>query len=113
MILQVLADPRLVSHQGNAQCLQLGTRTDAGELEQLDRADGAGRQDDLAAAARRADNAVLAPAHAGSPRAVEQHRFDEAVGLEPQVLSAEHGLEKTARRRPAPASLLVDVKGAA
>ncbi len=39
-------------------------------------------------------------------------RFDQAAGFQPQVLPVEHRLEKAARRRPAPAALLVDVVGA-
>src|SRR6185436_15882567 len=75
----------------------------------LDRADRARRQDHLAAAARDPDLAVLLEAHAGRAVAVELDTLHHAAGLQPQVGAAEHGLQKAARGRPAPAELLVDV----
>ena len=83
-----------------------------GQLQNLRRADRAGRHDHLAAAARELRLAVLPEAHAVGALAVERHGFDQALRLEPQVLPVEHRLEKAARRRPAPAALLVDVVGA-
>ena len=88
-------------------------RPDAGQQQDLRRADRAGGEHDFAAAARRARLAVLPPAHAGGAPAVERQRFDEAAGFEPQIGAIERGLEESARRRHAPAALLVDVKGAA
>src|SRR5262245_64678591 len=64
VILQVVADASLVEHDRNAEALQLAGAADAGELENLDRADRAGREDHLAAGARRSSNAVLPPANA-------------------------------------------------
>src|SRR6185312_9979579 len=74
------------------------------------RADGAGRQDDLAAAARRPHGAVLAPAHACDTTAGELQALDHAAGFEPKILPMQHGFEESACRRPAPAALLVDVE---
>ena len=36
--------------------------------------------------------------------------FDQHAGLQPQIRPVEHRLEEAARRRPAPAALLVDVE---
>ena len=85
---------------------------DAGQLQNLDRADRAGGHDHFAAAACELGLAVLPEAHAVGARAVECHGFDKTLGLEPQVRAIEHRLEEAARRRPAPAALLVDVVGA-
>ena len=113
MILQVLADARLVEHERNAELGKLRGRTDAGQQQRLRRADRARRQDHLAAAARDSLLAVLPPAHAGGALAVELEAFDQAAGLEPQILPVQHRLEEAARRRPAPPALLVDVEIAA
>src|SRR5262249_16667285 len=53
MILQVVADAGLVAHDRNAEALELVGAADAGELENLDRADRTGREDHLAARGRR------------------------------------------------------------
>ncbi len=42
--------------------------------------------------------------------AVEHQPFDQTAGFQPQVLPVQHRLEESARRRPAPAALLVDVE---
>ena len=81
-------------------------------LRICDRADRAGREDHLAATARRSAFAVLPPAHAGGALAVEHDAFHQALGFQPQVRPAERRLEKAARRRPAPPALLVDVEDA-
>src|SRR5215203_2933089 len=103
MILQVLADARLVQHDWNPELLELRGGTDAGEQQRLDRADRARRQDHLAAAARDLGLAVLLEADADRAFAVELDALHHAAGLQPQVRAAEHGLQKAARRRPAPA----------
>ena len=61
-------------------------------------------------AARGLARAVLAPGHAGRAPAVELDALGEASGLDPQVRPAHHGLQKSARRRPAPPAPLVDVE---
>src|SRR6185437_16231819 len=100
---------RLVQHDRDAEFLELHGRPDAGQQQRLDRADRAGRQDHLAAAARDLRFAVLLEAHAGRAPAVELDALDQAAGFKPKVAAAERGLEKSARRRPAPSELLVDV----
>ena len=112
MILQIGADARPVEHDGNAELLQLLRRADAGQQHDLRRADRAGGEDDFAAAARRPRLSALGPAHAGGAPAVEHDAFDQAAGFEPQIGALERRLEEGARRRPAPAALLVDVEGA-
>ena len=111
MILQIGADSRPVEHDGNAELLQLLRRADTGQHHDLRRADRAGGEDDFTATARRPRLSALRPAHAGGAPAVEHDTFDQAAGLEPQVGTLEHRLEEGARRRPAPAALLVDVEG--
>src|SRR6185369_8756642 len=91
---------------------ELAGGTDAGQFEDLHRADRAGREDYLAATARRSAFTVLPPAHADGALAVEHDAFHQALGFQPQVRPAEHRLEKAARRRPAPPALLVDVEDA-
>ena len=113
MILQIGADAGPVEHDRNAVLAQMLRRPDAGEQQDLRRADRAGGENDFAAAARHARRAVLPPAHAGGALAVEHQAFDQAAGFEPQIGAIEHRLEKGARRRDAPAALLVHMKGAA
>src|SRR5258707_11393329 len=74
------------------------------------RPDSSGREDHLTTASRAALLAVLAPAHAGYALPVEFQRLDETPGFELKVFSVQHGLEKTARGRPAAAAFLVDVE---
>src|SRR5262249_46273817 len=112
VVLQVVADAGLVEHDRNAEALELLGAAHAGELENLGRADRAGREDHLAASARGSRRAVLPPVHARRAWAVKRDPFHQAVGLEPQIGAVEHGLEKTARRRPAAPALLVDVEDA-
>src|SRR5262249_32244133 len=112
MILQVLADAGLAEHQGNAQARNPTGSADAGELEDLHRADRAGGEDHLAARVRGSARAVLPPAHPRRARAVELDLFDQAVHLEAQIRALERRLEKGARRRPASPAFLVDVEDA-
>ena len=86
---------------------------DAGQQQNLRRTDRAGGEHDFAAAARRARLAVLPPAHADGALAVEDDAFDQAAGLEPQIRTMQHGLQKRPRRRDAAAARLIDMKGAA
>src|SRR5262249_60663667 len=62
MILQVVADARLVAHDRDAEALELVGAADAGKLENLDRADRAGRKDHHAAGARRSSDTRPPPA---------------------------------------------------
>ncbi len=76
------------------------------------RADRSGRQDHFAAATGGFGLAVLPPAHADGALAGKLDTLGEAAGFQPQVFPVEHRLEEAARRRPAPAALLVDVERA-
>src|SRR6202521_5802232 len=53
------------------------------------------------------------PRTPAGPRPPQNDGFDKAPGLKPQIGAMERWLEEGARRRPAPAALLVHVKGAA
>src|SRR4029077_15102176 len=110
MILQVLPDARPVEHDRDTEIEQIAPRPDAGEQQQLPRADRAGRENDLAPGARGLARAVLAPGHAGRAPAVELDALGEAAGFDPKVRPVEHRLPKSARRRPAPPAPLVDVE---
>src|SRR5262249_3139102 len=113
MILQVFADAGLVEHDANAELPELAGDADAGEFEDLHRADRAGRENNFAADARGSPRPVLAPVHADRTRSLKLDPLDQAVELEAQVGALAHRLEKGARRRPAPPALLVDVEDAA
>ena len=65
MVLEVFPDFRRFGHHGNAVLAQQVRRADAGELEQLRRLDGAGREDHLALGTGRLQHAGLRPSHAG------------------------------------------------
>jgi len=110
MVLQVAADAGLVVHQGDAELGEPFGRTDAGELQDLGRADRTGRQDDLALGPRLEGPAVLAELNACGALAVKKHLLDEDAGLETQVGPAEHRLQKGAGSGPAEAALLVDME---
>ena len=88
-------------------------RADAGQEQNLRRADRAGGQDDFAATTRSPAPAILPPADADGATVREGDAFGEAAGFEPQIGPMEHRLEESARRRPAPAALLVHMEGAA
>ena len=85
MVLQVLADARLVQHDRNSELRELRGGPDARQQQRLDRSDRARRQDHLAAAARDLDLAVLPIAHADRAPAVELDALDHAAGFEPEV----------------------------
>ena len=110
MVLQVAADARRVADHGDAVLGQPVARPDAGELQDLRRADGACRQDDLALGARLDEPAALAEPDADGAPAFDDHLLDQHAGLQAQVGPAEHGLQEGARRGPANAALLVDVE---
>ncbi len=83
---------------------------DAGELQDLRRADGAGGQHHLAARPRDPGDAVLAIGDADSAAILDQHALGEAAGLQPQIWPAEHRLQEAPRRAPAEAALLVHLE---
>jgi hypothetical protein len=111
MILQILPDAGPVEDHRNAMLLlQLRGRADTREHQKLDRAERPGREDHLSLRTRGFRDAVLPPAHAARARAIEVDLLGEAIRLQPQVLTIEHRLQESTRRRPAPSGLLVDVK---
>src|SRR5262249_15866894 len=61
-------------------------------------------------ATRAAQDAVLPPADAGCTLAGEFDAFDQTACFKPEVLPVEHRLQEAARRRPAPAAPLIDMK---
>src|SRR5262249_32287000 len=71
MILQVFADAGLVEHDANAELPELAGDADAGEFEDLHRADRAGRENNFAADARGSPRPVLAPVHADRTRSLK------------------------------------------
>ena len=85
VILQVGADARQVVHHLDAVLLQMPGRADAGELQDLRRADRARRQHDLAAARGAPLGAVLAVAHADGAPAVEAPGRHQRLGLDVEV----------------------------
>src|SRR4029077_11730244 len=110
MIVQVGADARLVERHRNAELRQLRSRPYAGKHHDVRRADGAGREDHLAAATSTAHFAVLPPVHTGRALAIQFQSLNQTAGCELEVFTMQHRLEKSARRRPSAAPLLVDVK---
>src|SRR5262245_1453158 len=110
MIVEIGAHARFVESDGNAKSRQLRRRADTRQHHDMRRTDRAGSQHYFAAASGTAQLAVLAPAHADRTLAVQLHRFDKATGLKLKVFPLENRLQETARRRPAPAPLLVDMK---
>src|SRR5262249_36575115 len=113
VVLQVFADAvKRVPHL-DAERLQHRAGADARELQDLRRADSAGRQDDLAGCHESARLAVLAQAQASYPLAVEDQLFDLRVRLDHEVAAMAHGAQKALRGVPADAGLLVDVEVAA
>ena len=89
---------------------QLRRRADAGQQQEMRRTDGARGKDDLAAASRAPRRAVLTPFHRDGAPPLKFEAGDQASRLQPQIGARQHRLEKTARRRPSPSALLVDVE---
>ena len=103
MILQVLADALELVANLDARLLQHLALTDPGKFEDLRAADGAGRQQHLAA---RLDETLLATdrvAHARGALVVERDGFDLGVRDDAQVGAPGSILEIGDRRRAAPA----------
>src|SRR6185437_7129998 len=94
----------------NAEFRELRGRPDSRQHQQMRRADRAGGENDLAAAARLSRHAVLAPAHPGGALAGELKSFRQTTGFEPEIFPMQRRFEKAARRRPAPPALLIDVE---
>src|ERR1700675_3689308 len=74
------------------------------------RAYRAGRQNHLAATTCTAQLAVLTPAYAVRALAAQFQPLHKTASFKLQVFPVQYRLEKSARRRPAAATFLVDVK---
>ena len=113
MILQIGADARPVEHDRNAVLAQMRGRPDAGQQQDLRRADRAGGEDDFAAAARRCASRRSCRQRTPAARLPSNTMPSARQPVSSRRLARlQHRLEEGARRRPAPAALLVDVKGA-
>ena len=113
VVLQVLADARELVRHLDAERLQHRARPDARELQDLRRADGAGRQDHLARRLERAPLPVLAHDQPRHALAVEHQPLDHGVRLDRQIAPVQHGAQEALGGVPADARLLVDVEVAA
>lgn len=111
MILQVAADTLTIQHGFDAERRQPFLRADAGAMQHLRRSNRPGAKDYFAPLRPRFDDlAVLAEAHADRAAVLDDHLVDQHVGLQPQIWPRQCRLQKTARRGPAPAALLIDVE---
>lgn len=110
MVLQIASHAGPVHHDVDAERREPLGRSDAGAMQDLDRADRAGGEDHLALGARLDGLAVLDEAHADGTALLDDQAVDQHMLLEPQVGPLQCGLEEAARRGPAPAALLVDVE---
>src|SRR5690242_509442 len=112
MVLQVAADALQVMRNVDAVLLQPITWPDAGAMQDCDRTDRAGGENDLAAGTRLDHLVSFTETHADRALAREDQSIDQHVGLEPHVGPVQRRLEKAARRRPAPAAPLIDMEEA-
>ncbi len=85
MVLQVLPDPGQVGHHVEAQGTQLVGRADAGQQQQLRRADRARADDHLAEGVRLGQFPVAQVADAGTAAVPHQQPGDQAARLDGQV----------------------------
>ncbi len=110
MVLQIAPDAGAIEHGLDAERRQPVGRPDAGAMQHLDRSDRACRQDHFAFGAGLDRLAALDKTHADRAAVFDDQPVDQHVLFQPQVLPVQHRFKKTARRRPAPAALLVDVE---
>ena len=99
-----------LQHGGNAVLRERVGGADAGQHQELRRAERPGRQHHFATTTRAARHTVLAPAHAHRAPAFEDQTFGHAGGFEAQVRTAERRLEERARSGPSPSTPLVHLK---
>src|SRR5258706_7299301 len=79
-------------------------------MQHLCRSDRAGAQDHLAFCAGLDYFAASREAHADGAAVLDDEAIDQHVLCEMQIRTLQRGLQKTSRRRPAAATLLVDVE---
>ena len=113
VVLEVAADAREFVHQRDAEILEQAARADAGELQELGRADGAARQDDLAPRRHIGRPALAAELDAECAAPVEADARRLGVGEDGQVRPTHDRAQEGFRCVPAHAALLVDVEVAA
>ena len=110
MVLQIAPDALLVEHDIDAERRQPVGRSDAGPVQHLRRSDRSRAQNDFALGAGLDHLAALHEAHADGAAVLDDQPVDQHVLFQPQIAAVQHRLEEAARRRPAPAALLVDVE---
>src|ERR1700733_9890275 len=110
MILQILADAGQFVQDWYAGALQNWTSADARSFENLRRADGACRKDDLAFGAGDKRRVSLFEDNRFGAFPVETEAIDLGAGHELQIGAVENRFQKPSRSTPAPAAFLVDVE---
>src|ERR1700754_4450341 len=110
MVLQIAPDARTLQHGFDAQRSKPVRGPDAGAVQHLYRSDRAGAENDLAFCIGLDDLSALNKAHAGGAAVLDDEAIDQHVLFKTQIGAAQYGFQKSARRRPASAALLVDMK---
>ena len=85
MVLQIRPDAGQVVRDLDAVVAEVPGRADAGQLQDLGRADGAGREHDLAPGRDDPLRAVLAVGHGERTPAVQDDAAHQGIRLDPQV----------------------------
>ncbi len=107
MVGKIAADLGRVVDRGDAHRLQMVAGADAGEHQEMRRADGAGGEDDLATVGQR--QVAGGEADAGGAAVGEEDAPDLLVGEDRQVRAVTDGVEEGASGREAAAVLLRDL----
>ena len=105
MVGQIGADTRQIVDDVDADRLQVRTRTNARDLQQMRRVDGAARQDHLARGHHLAIPALLAEGDTYAALAFEQQPGGKRLGLDAQVRPASRLRQKRACGRAAEAAI--------
>ena len=108
MVLQIAADAGQVVPHGHPLVLQQRARPDAGDLEQVRRADRAGGENQFAGDIDPRLHALAPELEPACPPAVEQDAFRLGVGEDRQVGPVARRFQEGLRRVPARAPALVD-----
>src|SRR3984957_14170011 len=110
VVLKIRTHTAPVDQSLDAQWGEPFVPADAGQAEDLRRADRAGRQDDRAGGADFEFLAVAQKHDAACAAVFDDQALDVDVHLELQIPARERGLQESSGRRPASTPLLVDVK---
>ena len=113
MVLQIAPDARQLMADGDAQALQHVARPDAGELQELRRADGAGGEHDLGPRGRGFRPVAPAEGDTGAAAAVEQKGLGLRAGEHHKVWPASRRPQEGLGGGPADATALGHVEVAA